>query len=65
MKVDKLTIAVEIEGEPYFVLIPSENKEAAIIMLQGLSKNGKLNVVKAPDGTKFEAIGNNKPPSNS
>ena len=58
MDVDKLTIAVEIDGAPYFVLLPEGTKDILLHMIQGVSTNSKLNVVKAPEGFKFEALAN-------
>ncbi len=57
MKVDKVTIAVEIKGKPYFVLASQEHMQIAITMIQGLSDNEKLNVAKAPDGFEFTTLG--------
>jgi hypothetical protein len=61
--IDKVCIAVEIEGKPYFVALEQDRMLLLMKMACGLSDNGQLNVVKAPQDFKFTAIGdlNGKP----
>lgn len=56
MNISKLSIAVEIDGKPYFVLIPKDCKELAVRLISGLSEDGELKVVSAPDDYKFQAL---------
>lgn len=55
-KIKKLTIAVEIENKPYFVLFPEDKIELLIIMIQSLSDKGKLNICEAPEWCKFTSL---------
>jgi len=56
MNISKLSVAVEIDGKPYFVLIPKGCKELAVRLLAGLQEDGELKVVAAPDEYKFQAV---------
>jgi len=56
MNIDKLSVAVEIEGKPYFVLIPKGSKELCLRMIAGLSDDSQLNVVSAPEGYNFTSL---------
>lgn len=42
-------IAAEIEGKPYFVIIPEESHQLLVTLVAGISEGGKLNVVAAPE----------------
>lgn len=53
----RVSMAVELEGQAYFVYLPLESFRVLLSMSQGLSENGQLNLVKAPANYKFEAIG--------
>jgi hypothetical protein len=57
MNIDKVCIAVEIDGESYFVALEQSRMKILMQMASGLSENGKLNVVKAPRDFKFTTIG--------
>ena len=48
--IDKISIAVEVKGKPYFVILPQESMQVILMAAQGLSENGKLNLVDAPEG---------------
>lgn len=57
MDVEKVSVAVEIEGKPYFVALDQTRMKLLIQFASGLSDNGKLNVVKAPSDYKFTTLG--------
>lgn len=57
MNIDKVCIAVEIEGKPYFVALNQDRMKLLMKMACGLADNGNLNVVKAPQDFKFTTIG--------
>jgi hypothetical protein len=57
MNIDKACIAVEINGDSYFVVLEQDKMQILMKMASGLSENGKLNVVKAPRDFKFTTIG--------
>ena len=50
MDIEKISIAVEVEGKPYFVVLPQESMHVVLMAAQGLRDNGKLNLVDAPEG---------------
>lgn len=56
MEIEKVSLAVQIDGKPYFVALPQERLKLVVSMAQGLADNGKLNVAKAPDGFKFTEL---------
>lgn len=53
MEIERISIAVEIEGKPHLVVLPQESMHIVLMAAQGLSENGKLNVVEAPEGLKM------------
>ena len=57
MNIDKVCIAVEIEGKSYFVALDQDRMKLLMKMACGLSENGNLNVVKAPQDFKFTTVG--------
>jgi len=57
MNIDKVSIAIEIEGKTYFVALDQDRMKLLMKMASGLSENGNLNVVKAPQDFKFTTIG--------
>ena len=56
MKIDKVSLAVEIEGKPYFVILGQEKLKLLVDIASGLADNEKLNVIKAPDDFKFSTM---------
>jgi hypothetical protein len=54
-------VAVEIDGKPHFVVLPHERLLMLMQLAQGLSDDGKLTVVKAPDDYRFIEIEKGKP----
>lgn len=56
----RLSLAVEHNGKPYFVVIPQEHWEILLHMVSGISDNGALQLVSAPEGYKFEALNKTK-----
>jgi len=57
MKIEVISIAVQIDGKPYFVVLDEDKKQILMKMAAGLSDDGKLKVVKAPAEFSFETIG--------
>ena len=57
MDIEKTCIAVQIDGKPYFVALEQDRMNIVLNLITGLSDNGKLNVVAAPEGFKFITIG--------
>lgn len=51
--IEKVSLAVQIEGKMYFVALPQERLQLLIKMAEGLSDTGRLPVIKAPDGFSF------------
>jgi len=51
--VTKVSLAVEIEGQAYFVALSQESLKLLVKMAEGLADNGKLPVVKCPAGYTF------------
>ena len=45
-----------IDGQGYFVSLTQERLKLALNLIGGLSDNGKLNLVKAPDDLKFTTL---------
>jgi hypothetical protein len=56
MEIEKVSLAVQIKGKPYFVALDSDKLHLLIQMAQGLSDNGKINVIPAPEGFEFKQI---------
>ena len=56
----KLSLAVEHNGKAYFVVIPQEHWEILLHMVAGISDNGTLRLVSAPEGFKFETLDKRK-----
>ena len=56
MNIEKLSIQAEVDGHGYFVLVPKDKKDLILKMLAGFSKDGKLQLLRAPDDYKFEEI---------
>ena len=56
MDIEKVSLAVQIEGKAYFVALDRDKLHLLVQMAQGLSENGKLNVIPAPEGFAFKQI---------
>jgi hypothetical protein len=56
MNIEKISLAVQIDNKAYFVALDSSKLHLLIKMAQGLSDNGKINVIPAPDGFEFKQI---------
>jgi hypothetical protein len=57
MKVDKISIFVEIDGKPYVALLAEENIELIVDVLGSVCKHGVLRVTALPKDYKFEPLG--------
>ncbi|MGL5179229.1 MAG: hypothetical protein ACRC8N_14055 [Aeromonas veronii] len=57
MNISKLSVAVEVDGKPYFVKVDPEHTEIILHMLQGLSPTRSLDVMRAPADFKFTTMG--------
>ncbi len=53
MALDKVSLAIEMDGQAYFVVLPQESLKLLVKMAEGLSDNGALPVKKCPDGFAF------------
>ena len=53
--ITKISVTVEINGEPYFVLIP-KNAEQLIVDTAMLCNGGKLRVAPLPEGYRFMTL---------
>lgn len=56
-KVTAMSIGVEIEGEPYIVLLKDVNIQLLVQMVGVLTPGGVMKVVAAPQGMRFTTIG--------
>ena len=56
MNITALSLAVEIDGQAYFVKTEKEHYQILMHMVQGLSPTGKLEVVPAPADFKFTTM---------
>lgn len=53
----KMSLAVEYEGQLYFVHLPKDRQDMALQMVAACCDDGKLPLSKAPADYKFQAIG--------
>lgn len=58
--VSKVSLAIEIEGQAYFVALPQERLVLLVKMAEGLADNGKLPVQKCPAGFAFQNFDGSK-----
>ena len=56
-KIDKMSVAVEVEGKLYFVSIDKTSIALIANMIGAMQPDGVLNLVKAPDDYKFCTTG--------
>ena len=54
--ITRMSLAVEIDGEVYFVALPSDRENLALQMISACCDGGKLPVVKAPADYKFQPL---------
>lgn len=59
-KVDKISIAIGVEDEVYFITIPKGTEMLAVHMLAGLSEDGKLHVTKGSKDYQFMEVERDK-----
>ena len=55
--IEAVSLAVQIDGKAYFVMMPQENLKLVANMAASLTDSGTLQVVPAPEGFKFTTIG--------
>lgn len=55
-RIGRISLALEINGKPCFVVLPQDRMMLLVNLAVSLSDNGKLPVVKAPAGFKFETL---------
>jgi hypothetical protein len=53
----KMSLAVEYEGQLYFVALPKDRESMALQMIAACCDGGKLPLRKAPADYKFQVIG--------
>ncbi|WP_270827891.1 hypothetical protein [Aeromonas sp. Y318-1] len=56
MNITKLSLAIEIDGEAFFVKTEKDHYQLILTMVQGLSPTGKLEVVRATADFKFTTM---------
>jgi len=56
MKIEKVSLAVQIDGDVCFVSLSQANLKLLVQMSASFSKNGKINVVKASSDFKLEEL---------
>ena len=56
-EITRVSLAVEVDGEPHFVNLPLDKMMILVKMAAGLSDTGTLPVVRAPAGYVFQAMG--------
>jgi hypothetical protein len=54
--IGRISVCVEVSGRLCFVALPHDRLMLLINLAASLSDNGKLPVVKAPDGFRFEHL---------
>lgn len=57
MNIEKVSLAVQIDGIVGFVVLDQERLKLLVQMSSSLSDNGKVNVVRAPAGFEFMTLG--------
>ena len=55
-EIEKVSIAVQIKGQVYYVNLPQEQLKLVVRIASGLSESGSLRVTKAPEGQFLEVI---------
>jgi hypothetical protein len=55
-KITRASLAVEIDGKPYFVLIPQDRTYMLAHLASALCEGGTLTVTPAPEGFKFASL---------
>ena len=58
-KIDKISIAIGVDNDIYFITIPKGTEMLAVQMLAGLN-NGKLILTKAAKGYQFMEVERDK-----
>ncbi len=56
MNITKLSLAIEIDGEAFFVKTEKDHYQLILQMVQGLSPTGKLEVVRAPANIEMTTL---------
>lgn len=56
MNITKLSLAIEIDGETFFVKTEEDHYQLILNMVQGLSPTGKLEIVRSPADFKFTTL---------
>lgn len=54
--IGRISMAVEVNGKPCFVVLPQDRMMLLVNLAASLSDNGKLPVKKAPEGFQFTSI---------
>jgi len=63
-QIGRVSLAVELDGECFFVNLPQDRLRMLVHMSQGLFDNGVFNVVPAPEGFHFADLSEHQTPSN-
>lgn len=59
-QITKVSVAIEIDGKPYFVALSQDRLKMLMSLAQGLSDGGKLPVKPLPDGCYFYEVDTSK-----
>lgn len=54
--VSRVSLAIEIDGQAYFVVLPHDRLQLLVKMAEGLSDTGTLPVAKCPAGFAFSTM---------
>ena len=57
-EIQLVVLVVQVNGITYYVDLGTEELKLLVKMSTGLSENGKLNLVKAPESVKITALNN-------
>ena len=55
-EIGRISLAIEVNGEPYFVVLPHDKLRLLLNLAKSLSESGTLHVTKAPEGYRFETL---------
>ena len=56
MDIEKVSLAIQVDGVVCFVALDQDKLKLLVQMAAGLSDNGKVNAVKAPEDFRFTAL---------
>jgi len=60
-QIGRVCVGVEIGGKVHFVNLPQDRLRMLVSMAAGLSDDGKVPVIEAPEGFRFAILGEEQP----